>query len=42
MDSEIVVMSRQEIERQHVMRPIRERRPTQKQAASRLSLSVRQ
>jgi hypothetical protein len=42
MDSELVVMSRREIERAHVMRAIQERRLTQKQAASQLSLSVRQ
>ncbi len=35
-------MSRREIERVHVMRAIRERRLTQKQAASQLVLSVRQ
>jgi transposase len=35
-------MSRREIERAHVMRAIRERRLTQKQAASQLVLSVRQ
>jgi transposase len=42
MDSGLVVMSRREIERAHVMRAIRERRLTQKQAASQLVLSVRQ
>jgi hypothetical protein len=42
MDSELVVMSRREIERAHVMRAIQERRLTQKQAASQLALSVRQ
>jgi transposase len=42
MDSELVVMSRREIERAHLMRAIQERRLTQKQAASQLSLSVRQ
>jgi hypothetical protein len=42
MDSELVVMSRREIERAHVMRAIQERRLTQKQAASQLVLSVRQ
>jgi len=42
MDCGLVVMSRREIERAHVMRAIRERRLTQKQAASQLVLSVRQ
>ena len=42
MDSELVVMSRREIERAHVMRAIQERRLTQKQVASQLSPSVRQ
>jgi len=42
MDSGLVVMSRREIERAHVMRAIQERRLTQKQAASQLVLSVRQ
>jgi hypothetical protein len=42
MDSGLVVMSRREIERAHVMRAIRERRLAQKQAASQLVLSVRQ
>jgi transposase len=42
MDSELVVMSRREIERAHVMRAIQERRLTQTQAASQLVLSVRQ
>ena len=42
MDSGLVVMSRREIERAHVMRATRERRLTQKQAASQLALSARQ
>ena len=42
MDTGLVVMSRREIERAHVMRAIQERRLTQKQAASQLALSVRQ
>ncbi len=42
MDSGLVVMSRREIERAHVMRAIEERRLTQKQAATQLRLSVRQ
>lgn len=42
MDSGLVVMSRREIERAHVMRAITERRLTQKQAATQLRLSVRQ
>jgi len=42
MDSGLVVMSRREIERAHVMRAVQERRLTQKQAASQLALSVRQ
>ena len=42
MDTGLVVMSRREIERAHVMRAIQERRLTQKQAASQLVLSVRQ
>ena len=42
MDSELVVMSRREIERAHVMRAIEEHRLTQKQAATQLRLSVRQ
>lgn len=40
MDSGLVVMSRREIERTHVMRAVQERRLTQKQAASQLALSV--
>ena len=42
MDSGLVVMSRREMERAHVMRAIEERRLTQKQAATQLRLSVRQ
>jgi transposase len=42
MDSGLVVMSRREIERAHVMRAIEEHRLTQKQAATQLRLSVRQ
>ena len=42
MDSGLVVMSRPEIERAHVMRAIEERRLTQKQVATQLRLSVRQ
>ncbi len=42
MDTELVLMSRREIERAEVMRQIAERRMTQRQAALTLQLSVRQ